>query len=129
MNRTARNTGSQEKSVKAPPEKNTPTKRGRPNRSGRDYSTVVAGSKKGHGATEKLINLIPPHTTKLECFAGNAPLTKMIKPCERSFVVEINKTLTDRYNFDGIPGVKVLTEDAIGVLRSFKLFEAEKASE
>ena len=108
---------------------NSPASNGRPNRSGKKYKPWTPGGKNSNGVYQILINLVPPHKIKYECFAGSAMLTRLMKPSEKTFVVEIDNSFTDKYKINEIPGVTVLNEDAFKVLSSLRYVITEKADQ
>ena len=53
------------------------------------------GGKNGDGIYQRIINLIPPHKILVEAMSGSAAITRMIKPAEKAFLIEIDQWQCD----------------------------------
>tara|TARA_R110002051_G_scaffold257868_1_gene316872 strand:- start:9711 stop:10421 length:711 start_codon:yes stop_codon:yes gene_type:complete len=55
------------------------------------------GGKGGSGTYQQIINIIPPHKHLLIPFAGNCGVTRNIKPCQRTYVNDLDAVVVDAW--------------------------------
>lgn len=72
------------------------------------------GGKNGSGVIQTIINQIPPHDVKIECFYGSGALTRHIRPARVNVAVDLDAGALAEFC---PPGVIALNCDAISYLR------------
>ena len=74
------------------------------------------GGKSQAGVYQRIINLIPPHTTYIEPFVGGGAILRLKRPAGRNIAIDL-----DRRALDALPpGVERHCVNGIGFLASFK---------
>ena len=72
---------------------------------------------KNHGSSyPRIINQIPPHHTYVELFAGSAAIRRMMRPSERSVLIDLDPGALGRLAEMVPPGTTLLCEDALAWL-------------
>jgi len=73
---------------------------------------------KNHGSSyPRIINQIPPHRTYVEPFAGSAAIARMMRPSERTILIDLCPGALGRLA-ELVPGAKLLNVDALDWLEA-----------
>jgi hypothetical protein len=76
------------------------------------------GGKGGPGVYQRIINLMPPHDTYIECFLGAGAVLRHKRPAARSIGIDIDETVLGAWRGDEVPHLSLVQHDAIAYLQS-----------
>ncbi len=84
-----------------------------------------AGGKNGAGIFQKIINVIPPHHTYVEAFAGSAAIYRRKAPAASSILIELDPQQAKRLEVLAGPACDVVCTDAVDWLDALAQRERE----
>lgn len=70
-------------------------------------------------AYQRIISLMPPHTTYIETHLGGGAVLRRKRPARRSIGVEIDAEVVDRWRAAATPGLELVHGCAVDFLRGF----------
>ena len=76
------------------------------------------GGKNGSGVYQKIINQMPPHRTYIEAFAGSGAVLRLKRPALANIAIDVDTSSTNKLKC-ALPGVTVICDDAISVLKDY----------
>jgi 16S rRNA G966 N2-methylase RsmD len=77
------------------------------------------GGKGSPGTIQKIVNLIRPHDTLIECFLGNGQLIRNITPATQTIAVDIDPKVIKKWRAINYNWLQLHREDAISFLKNF----------
>lgn len=73
---------------------------------------------KNHGSSyPRIINQIPPHDTFIEPFAGSAAIRRLMRPCKRSILIDLDRSTLAAIAEEVPQGTELLCEDSLAWLK------------
>lgn len=78
------------------------------------------GGKNGSGVWQRIINEIPPHETLIVPFGGHCAITRKLRPCTTTYLVEKDAAAVGLWTGKERPNLKLIHGDAFQVLPLFK---------
>ncbi len=78
------------------------------------------GGKDGAGVWQKIISEIPPHNTLIIPFGGHCAITRRMRPCETTYLIEKDDAALRLWHGDERPGLRLIHGDSLILLPVFE---------